>query len=106
MEFDGESRKRPLSQKDPNGIHQIAPLKMTPLYHIKKAEGAISTLKTVVHEHDWRKILDHSSGISIYMKLDSSENGNIPLIKGELNIQGFTPDEIFSVIEMRNIWDD
>ncbi|KAF0499199.1 Bet v1-like protein [Gigaspora margarita] len=118
MDFDGELRKRPLSQKSQRSlrsqksqksqdeIHQIDPLKMTPLYHIKKAKHALLTLKTVVKESGWKKILEHSSGVAIYMKLDNSKNGNIPLIKGELNIQGFTPNEIFSVIEMRDIWDD
>ncbi|CAG8624890.1 10874_t:CDS:2, partial [Gigaspora rosea] len=115
MDFDGELHKRPLSQKSQRSqrsqkshdeIHQIDPLKMTPLYHIKKAKHALLTLKTVVKESGWKKILEHSSGVAIYMKLDNSKNGNIPLIKGELNIQGFTPNKIFTVIEMRDIWDD
>ncbi|CAG8769153.1 12017_t:CDS:2, partial [Cetraspora pellucida] len=113
MELDGESHKRLSSMSNrsigkyhENGIRQIDPLKMTSLYHIKKAKHALSTLKTVVNEPDWRKIFEHNSGVVVCMKQDTSKNEIIPLIKGELNIQGFTPTEIFSVIQSRDIWDD
>ncbi|CAG8662375.1 2685_t:CDS:2, partial [Racocetra fulgida] len=105
MEFDGESHKR-LSDRSnrsireyETGIHQIDPLKMTPLYHVKKAKHALSTLKTVANESDWNKMFEHSSGVVVYMKQDTLADEDTPLIKGELNIQGFTPDEIFSVVK-------
>ncbi|CAG8832774.1 2555_t:CDS:2, partial [Racocetra persica] len=111
MEFDGEFHKR-LSDRSSRsireygtGIHQIDPLKMTPLYHVKKAKHALSALKTVANESDWQKMFEHSSGVVVYMKQDTSVE-NTPMIKGELNLQGFTPDEIFPVIQSREIWDD
>ncbi|CAG8441691.1 2757_t:CDS:10 [Diversispora eburnea] len=82
-----------------NGLIQVG------AYHLYQAEESLKTLKQVVSEPGWKKILTHKSGVVVSSKLGFN-NLKIPLFMGEHIINGFTPQAIFSVIGMRKLWDE
>lgn len=85
--------------------------------HLAKADRAMSTLQDVHSKQSsaWKRALKHKSGTVVYYSKDkmaagAKKNGKgdymAPIYKGELDIQGYTPAEVFGVVGSRKLWDD
>ncbi|KAI8990784.1 hypothetical protein BDF20DRAFT_908634 [Mycotypha africana] len=75
-------------------------------YHVHQADNALKTLKRIILEDDWKKVLKHKSGVMVHMKNGMDKDDKTPIFKGEAVIQGFSPQSIFYVVGMRKLWDE
>ncbi|CAO3616426.1 unnamed protein product [Mucor hiemalis] len=74
-------------------------------YYTSLADGAVISIRHHIKESSqWKKVLKHKSGTTVYMSQNNVEK--TALFRGELIIQGFTPQSIFYVIGMRKLWDE
>lgn len=58
----------------------------------------------------WDKALKHKHGVDVYVRKDivnlDGRERKMPIYKGELLIEGFTPTAVFAVTGQRDLWDD
>ncbi|KAI9028139.1 hypothetical protein CLU79DRAFT_553377 [Phycomyces nitens] len=94
-------RKEPASQS----IHQVL---RSSVYHANQADQAIHTMKQLMQEDDWKKVLKHKSGVTVYMMQPRLAKGSekVAIFRGESVIQNFSPQAIFYVVGMRKLWDE
>ncbi|KAI8993511.1 hypothetical protein BDB01DRAFT_329563 [Pilobolus umbonatus] len=89
------------SQYQPNlGLYS------SPTHYSTQADQSIRSLKQLLREKDWKKVLKHKSGTVVYMLQKESKSEKIATFRGEIIIEGFTPQSIFYVIGMRKLWDE
>lgn len=85
--------------------------------HLAAADRALETLQDVHSKQSsaWKRALKHRSGTVVYYSKDKMPAGTkkrgkgdhlCPIYKGELDISGFTPAEVFGVVGSRQLWDD
>lgn len=84
--------------------------------HLAKADKAMSTLQDLHSKQSsaWKKALKHRSGAIVYYSKDKQyagpkKNGKdytAPVYKGEMDIKGFSPAQVFGVVGTRNLWDE
>ncbi|KAI7867278.1 hypothetical protein BDF14DRAFT_1804698 [Spinellus fusiger] len=97
----------PLSVHPPVSAPQFAdPPLSSAAYYIHQADIALSTLKHVVKESGWKKALKHKSGVVVHMKNGTHKADKTAIFKGEMVIEGFSPQSIFYVIGLRRLWDE
>ncbi|CAO3665459.1 unnamed protein product [Rhizopus stolonifer] len=70
------------------------------------ADQTIHSLKEFAQDKDWKKVLKHKSGTTVYMLQKQMKGEKMALFRGEAVIEGFSPQSIFYVIGMRKLWDD
>ncbi|KAI8647234.1 hypothetical protein BD408DRAFT_169369 [Parasitella parasitica] len=75
-------------------------------FHSHLADQAVLSVRHYLKDDNWKKVLKHKSGTTVYMMQRTSKSEKIALIRGESVIQGFTPQSIFYVIGMRKLWDE
>ncbi|CEP08703.1 hypothetical protein [Parasitella parasitica] len=75
-------------------------------FHSHLADQAVLSVRHYLKDDNWKKVLKHKSGTTVYMMQRTSKNEKIALFRGESVIQGFTPQSIFYVIGMRKLWDE
>lgn len=74
-------------------------------YYTSLADAAVVSIRHHINESSqWKKVLKHKSGTTVYMFQNNLDK--TALFRGELIIQGFTPQSIFYVIGMRKLWDE
>lgn len=76
----------------------------SPSYYTSLADHSVISIRNHLKETEWKKVLKHKSGTTVYMLQNSVEK--TALFRGEAIIQGFTPQSIFYVIGMRKLWDE
>ncbi|GAA5800734.1 hypothetical protein HPULCUR_006170 [Helicostylum pulchrum] len=76
----------------------------SPSYYTSLADLSVMSIRNHLKETEWKKVLKHKSGTTVYMLQNSVEK--TALFRGESIIQGFTPQSIFYVIGMRKLWDE
>ncbi|CAG8452652.1 4631_t:CDS:2 [Funneliformis mosseae] len=81
------------------------PEKITPEYHIQQAEQALTKLKSIIEEADWKKVLHIKSGVAVFSKNENGDDEKLPIFMSEHIIENFTPHAIFAVVGMRKLWD-
>lgn len=84
--------------------------------HLAKADKAMSTLQDLHSKQSsaWKKALKHRSGAIVYYSKEKQyagpkKNGKdytAPVYKGEMDIKGFSPAQVFGVVGTRNLWDE
>ncbi|ORY75942.1 hypothetical protein BCR35DRAFT_325733 [Leucosporidium creatinivorum] len=84
--------------------------------HLATAERALSTLEDLHSRQSshWKRALKHRSGTIVYYSKEKMPAGTkksgkqtfSPVFKGELDIEGFSPAEVFGVVGSRKLWDD
>lgn len=85
--------------------------------HLSKADKAMSDLQDMHSKQSsaWKKALKHRSGAIVYYSKDKHNAGpkkngkgsfEAPVFKGEMDIKGFSPAQVFGVVGTRNLWDD
>ncbi|KAG0765106.1 hypothetical protein G6F19_006591 [Rhizopus arrhizus] len=84
---------------------------MTAVFHSQGylanlADQTILSLKDFIQDKDWKKVLKHKSGTTVYMLQKQNKGEKSALFRGEAVIEGFTPQSIFYVIGMRKLWDE
>lgn len=84
----------------------ISSLLYSPNYFANLGDQAIYSLKDFMNDHDWKKVLKHKSGVTVYMLQKQHKGEKSALFRGETVIEGFTPQSIFYVIGMRKLWDE
>ncbi|CEG75074.1 hypothetical protein RMATCC62417_10180 [Rhizopus microsporus] len=84
----------------------ISSLLHSPNYFANLGDQAIYSLKDFMNDHDWKKVLKHKSGVTVYMLQKQHKGEKSALFRGETVIEGFTPQSIFYVIGMRKLWDE
>lgn len=75
-----------------------------PSYYTNLADQSVIAIKSHLRDSEWKKVLKHKSGTTVYMLQNSVEK--TALFRGECVIPGFTPQSIFYVIGMRKLWDE
>jgi hypothetical protein len=85
-------------------IHNIPTTKATPSYYSNLADQSVISIRKHLLSLEWKKVLKHKSGTTVYMLQNSVEKTAV--FRGEAIIQGFTPQSIFYVIGMRKLWDE
>ncbi|KAI8329408.1 hypothetical protein BC941DRAFT_405738 [Chlamydoabsidia padenii] len=97
----------PFAPSNPvNHNSYVDPLLNSATYHVHQAENALSTLKHVILQDGWKKVLKHKSGVVVHMMNGLYKADKTPIFKGEAVIHGFSPQSIFFVIGMRKLWDE
>lgn len=76
----------------------------SPNYYANMADQSVISIRHYLTSLDWKKVLKHKSGTTVYMLQNTQEK--TALFRGEAIIQGFTPQSIFYVIGMRKLWDE
>ncbi|KAL0093496.1 hypothetical protein F4703DRAFT_1730878, partial [Phycomyces blakesleeanus] len=86
-------------------LHQVL---RSSVYHANQADQAIQTMKQLMLEDDWKKVLKHKSGVTVYMMQPRLTKGaeKVAIFRGEAVIQNFSPQAVFYVIGMRKLWDE
>ncbi|KAM0790700.1 hypothetical protein ACM66B_004557 [Microbotryomycetes sp. NB124-2] len=84
--------------------------------HLSKADKAMDTLNDLHSKQSssWKRALKHRSGCVVYYSKDKlvaghKKNGKeylAPVYKGELDIRGYNPAEVFGVVGSRHLWDE
>ncbi|CAG8442575.1 2333_t:CDS:2 [Diversispora eburnea] len=64
------------------------PIKMTTKYHEQQSHEALQTLKDIMKEKTWKKVLMHKSGITVYSKPGIGENEKTPIYMARHEIKG------------------
>ncbi|KAG2236798.1 hypothetical protein INT48_006982, partial [Thamnidium elegans] len=76
----------------------------SPSYYTSLADHSVISIRNHLKDSEWKKVLKHKSGTTVYMLQNSLEK--TAFFRGESIIQGFTPQSIFYVIGMRKLWDE
>jgi hypothetical protein len=84
--------------------------------HLAAGERAMTTLQDLhsTQASAWKRALKHKSGCVVFVSKEKSyagpkKNGKgyfAPVFKGELDIKGFDPSQVFGVVGTRKLWDD
>jgi hypothetical protein len=75
-------------------------------FYSNLADQAVLSVRHYLKDDNWKKVLKHKSGTTVYMMQQTNKNEKVALFRGESIIQGFTPQSIFYVIGMRKLWDE
>jgi dihydrofolate reductase len=78
----------------------------SPSYYSSLADQSVISIRQLLKDDNWKKVLKHKSGTTVYMLQQTQKNEKIAFFRGESIIQGFTPQSIFYVIGMRKLWDE
>jgi hypothetical protein len=78
----------------------------SPSYYTNLADQSVISIRQQLKDDNWKKVLKHKSGTTVYMLQQTQKNEKIAYFRGESIIQGFTPQSIFYVIGMRKLWDE
>lgn len=78
----------------------------TPSYYSNLADQSVISIRQQLNDKNWKKVLKHKSGTTVYMLQQTQKNEKNAFFRGESIIQGFTPQSIFYVIGMRKLWDE
>ncbi|KAI8375385.1 hypothetical protein EDC96DRAFT_497045 [Choanephora cucurbitarum] len=95
----------PVMERMPASINMLS----SHNYYCNQADQAISSVRQHLKDKDWKKVLKHKSGVTVYMlqkQQQQQKNVKVALFKGESIIEGFTPQSVFYVIGMRKLWDE
>lgn len=107
---DNEQITRPMFAESPQQKQQRQQFNTafsSPTYYTSLADQAVNSLRSILNNQDWKKVLKHKSGTTIYMSENNqSKSEKTAIFKGEAIIEGFTPQSIFYVIGMRKLWDE
>lgn len=107
--FSDDEEALPLEQSPRQPAGLTAAVFTSSSYYAFQADQALSSIKELVRDENWKKTLKHKSGVMVYMlqppKQSSKVDSKAPIFKGEAVIHGFSPQSVFYVIGMRKLWD-
>jgi len=86
------------------------PQKRTKEYHLEQAVQAIELLKTASKSDGWKKVDKHKSGCMVYQSTSAAMNphhgdNKYPAFKGEHVIRGFRAQDVYSIVNVRKLWE-
>ncbi|KAI1319219.1 hypothetical protein EDD11_004613 [Mortierella claussenii] len=87
------------------------PQKRTKEYHIEQSMQAVELLKAASKPNGWKKVEKHKSGCIVYQSTSAETipghgENKYPAFKGEHVIRGYKAQEVFSIVNVRKLWDD
>lgn len=79
--------------------------------HLQTIEAAMQKLHHIHNDTaGWDKALKHKHGVDVHVRKDvinlDGKDRKMPIYKGELTIEGFTPSAVFAVTAQRDLWDE